>query len=500
MERPEPRPDNIDKMGLPGGAVAGSCDVVQGQSEEGLKALIVAQFRALGLTGQFLLLAGLLFSILAFGSGKIQSHAVLNQVIQGSLEIEQAMARGVLLPVLGDEPLRGFMPTSLQQRVHAEVTAKIDPEYINRIKVWGVDGTLVYNSDGGHIGQLSSLEPAVMRAVHGETVVLQTDDASGNNSTGTELGSVIFEVYMPLINSKGEVIAVGEIYCSIELIMARTARMLADTEGIRFLSLLAGLAGLLVLVALSHRRIREQEQSIAASLRSAEDFAARNKYLLDDSERLRADASRISEALLERIGSDLHEGPIQLLTAVDLYQGQLARHEAGMPLARKANGFVDRAVTELRLISSGLLLPVLDGLDLLGTLKLAVQTCRDDSGTQIDFASGDVECTLLPETRVAIFRIVCEALHNARKHANGRGVSVSVEREGGRIVIVVADAGPGFLEKGNSPTPHGCSKLGLAGMRNRAKSIGAELKIFSRSGLGTQVCLMLAASTVEEAK
>ena len=339
-----------------------------------------------------------------------------------------------------------------------------------------------------------------MRAVHGETVVVQTDEENDHYSTEIGLGSVIFEVYMPLINSNGEVIAVGEIYCSIELIMARTARMLADTEGIRFLSLLAGMAGLLVLVALAHRRIKDQERSIAASLRCAEDFAAHNKHLLSESERLRADASRISEALLERIGSDLHEGPIQLLTAVDLYQGQLARHEVGMPLARKANGFVDRAVTELRLISSGLLLPVLDGLDLLGTLKLAVQTCRDDSGTQIDFASGDVECILHPETRVAIFRIVCEALHNARKHANDRGVSVSVEREGGRIVIVVADAGPGFLEKGNVPAPHGCAKLGLAGMRNRAKSIGAELKIFSRPGLGTQVCLMLAACPEGEVK
>ncbi len=66
----------------------------------------------------------------------------------------------------------------------------------------GVDGTLVYTSDGGRIGQLPSLEPAVMRAVHDETVVVQTDEASGHNSTGTELGSVVFEVYLTRINSR----------------------------------------------------------------------------------------------------------------------------------------------------------------------------------------------------------------------------------------------------------------------------------------------------------
>ena len=42
-DRPEPRPDNRDKMGLPGGAVADSCDFQEGLSNGGLKALILEQ-------------------------------------------------------------------------------------------------------------------------------------------------------------------------------------------------------------------------------------------------------------------------------------------------------------------------------------------------------------------------------------------------------------------------------------------------------------------------
>lgn len=487
-DRPEPRPDNRDKMGLPGGAVADSCDFQEGLSNGGLKALILARIGSLGLTGQFLLLAGLLFSVLAFGSGKIQSHAVLNQVIQGSLEIEQAMARGVLLPVLGDEPLRGYMSTSLQQRVHAEVTAKIDPDYISRIKVWGVDGTLVYNSDGGPVGQLSSLEPAVMRAVHGETVVLQTEDATGETLPNLNLGSVIFEVYMPLINSNGVVIGVGEIYCSIELIMARTARMLADTDGLRFLSLIFGLSGLLVLIAFAHRRMTNQEKSIAASLRKSENYAAHNKHLLAESERMRTEASRISEALLNRIGSDLHDGPIQLLTAYALYQGQLARHEAGLPLACKAGDCIDTAIAELRMISTGLQTSALEGLDLSEILILAVQKFQKESGTEAKLVMAEVMPPLPSETCAEIFKIVSEALHNARKHAGGRGVSVAASVEGQTLAVSISDTGPGMQNGQSSGAGVG---LGLSCMRNRAKAIGAQLIIISDPGLGTVVRLTL---------
>ena len=45
-DRPEPRPDNRDKMGLPGGAVADSCDFQEGLSNGGLKALIAKELNA----------------------------------------------------------------------------------------------------------------------------------------------------------------------------------------------------------------------------------------------------------------------------------------------------------------------------------------------------------------------------------------------------------------------------------------------------------------------
>lgn len=451
---------------------------------------ILNVLRSLGLTAQFLLLATVLYTVLAIGAGRMQNHLISERMIEGSLEIEQALARGVLLSILGDEPIRSFMPMVQQRQVHDAVTTQIDPAYISKVKIWGVDGALVYNSDGP-VDALPSLEPAVMRAVHGETVISRADEVSAENFSDMNLGSIIYEVYMPLVNDKGEVIAVGEIYCSVELLMARISRMLADTDYIRLASLLIGIAGLAVLVAFAQRRIAEQERSIAASLRRADEYAERNRQLFNESERLRTQATQISEALLSRIGSELHDGPIQLLSIAALYRSQLAHAETEMPLARKASDLLDAALTDLRSISTGLVMPTLDGLDLPDTLRLAVQNFRTECGTDVALGLGEVDIALAPDTRTAIYRIVSEALHNARKHAESRGVAVSAEVEGESLVIVVSDKGPGMRQSAEEKRPGSHVSLGLAGMRNRAKSIGAQLDILSRPGRGTQVRLTL---------
>lgn len=451
---------------------------------------VVSFLKSLGLTAQFLLLATVLYTVLAIGAGRIQNHIISERMIEGSLEIEQALARGALLSVLGDEPIRGYLPAPVQRRVHEAVSTQIDPDYISRVKVWGLDGALVYNSHGP-VDALPDLEPAVMRAVHGETVISKASGESVENVEDVELGSVVYEVYMPLVNAKGEIIAVGEIYCSVELLLARISRMLADTDYIRLASLLVGIAGLAVLVAFAQKRLAQQEASIAAALRRSDELAERNRQLFTESERLRMQAAQISDAVLNRIGSELHDGPIQLLSIAALYRSQLIHAETEQPLARKASDLLDAALVDLRAISTGLVLPTLDGLDLGETLQQAVQNFRTECGTEVALDVGGVEADLSSDVRIAIYRMVSEALHNARKHAEGRGVSVTAKEDDGAVVVTVADKGPGIRQsaedaKGGTHVP-----LGLAGMRNRAKSIGARLEVQSRPGRGTMVQIII---------
>ena len=162
---------------------------------------VLAFLRSLGLTAQFLLLATVLYTVLAIGTGTLQNRIISERMIEGSLEIEQALARGVLLSVLGEEPVRDYLPPALKARVHDAVMTQIDPDYINRIKIWGIDGTLVYSSSGP-VESLDALEPSVMRAVRGETIISRADGVSPENIDDVTLGSVVYEVYMPLLNRK----------------------------------------------------------------------------------------------------------------------------------------------------------------------------------------------------------------------------------------------------------------------------------------------------------
>jgi signal transduction histidine kinase len=451
---------------------------------------ILSFLKSIGLTAQFLLLATVLYTVLAIGAGRIQNHIISERMLEGSLEIEQALARGVLLSVLGDQPVQGYLPAGTFDRVHAAVSTQIDPDYINKVKVWGLDGTLVYDSSGvAHPPQ--ELEPAVSRALRGETIISRASEDSEENADDMNLGSVIYEVYMPLVNAKGEIIAVGEIYCSVELLLARISHMLADTDYIRLASLLVGIAGLAVLVAFAQRRLAQQERSIVETLRRADELAERNRQLFNESERLRLQASQISEALLNRIGSELHDGPIQLLSIAALYRSQLIHSEAEVPLARKASDLLDAALADLRSISTGLVLPTLDGLDLTETVRLAVQNFRTEADTPVALDLAEMDVQLSEDTRTAIYRIVSEALHNARKHAEGKGVSVQAAVTDGLLSVAVSDKGPGIRPGESDGKGSGHVSLGLAGMRNRARSIGATLDVQSRPGRGTQVRLML---------
>jgi signal transduction histidine kinase len=460
-----------------------------GAGSEGMSQ-VLGFLRSLGLTVQFLLLATVLYVVLVISTGRIQNNMISSRMIEGSLEIEQALARGVLLSVLGEEPVRDFLPVGLRQSLNVAMASQIDPDYINKVKIWGVDGKLVYDS-AAPVHALGELEPAVARALKGETVIVQANDESPENIEDISLGTVVYEVYMPLMNSRGEIIAVGEIYCSVELLLARISTLLEDTDYIRVTSLLIGIAGLAVLVAFAQRRLAAQERSIEESLARSDELAARNRQLFNESERLRTQAAQISEALLTRIGSELHDGPIQLLSIAALYRSQLIHPEVDQPLAQKASELLDAALVDLRSISTGLVLPTLEGLDLDETLRLAVRTFRTECGTEVALNTNHVDVALSEDVRVAIYRIVSEALHNARKHAEGRGVSVEAEIADDVLRITVSDKGPGIRSALAEDRPQPGVPLGLAGMRNRAKSIGARIDILSRPGRGTQVSLSI---------
>ena len=91
-----------------------------------------------------------------------------------------------------------------------------------------------------------------------------------------------------------------------------------------------------------------------------------------------------------------------------------------------------------------------------------------------------------PGTEREILRIGQEAIHNVKKHAGAKHLTVQLEYGPAELALIVKDDGRGFeSSNGSSPAGH----YGLTGMRERSDLIGGTLEITSELGTGTSVHL-----------
>ena len=86
------------------------------------------------------------------------------------------------------------------------------------------------------------------------------------------------------------------------------------------------------------------------------------------------------------------------------------------------------------------------------------------------------------DTGAQVWRVLQEALTNARRHSRANGVTVVLKTEGGHLIAEVSDDGCGF-------GPESGAGVGRSSMSERAVALGGELQIESEPGQGTRVRL-----------
>ena len=94
----------------------------------------------------------------------------------------------------------------------------------------------------------------------------------------------------------------------------------------------------------------------------------------------------------------------------------------------------------------------------------------------------------LPDsTRIALLRILQEALLNARKHAQAQQIVVILFSDGNTLRLTVKDDGRGFSPSELHARRPDAGGAGLQGMRARAQALGGEFKVQTGPGRGTRV-------------
>jgi signal transduction histidine kinase len=209
-----------------------------------------------------------------------------------------------------------------------------------------------------------------------------------------------------------------------------------------------------------------------------------------------------SERLLVRLGLDLHDGPLQqvyvLAQDVRLLRDQLVSLVASEHREPVVGRFADlesqlaELHQDLRDLAHSLeprsLLeqPLPDAVG----RELAALSRRTGIATSLTL-EGSFD-TLTASQRIALLRVLQEALSNVRQHSGSRRVEVTLHHdEADGVRLAIRDNGHGFDPAAVTPAENGSSGLGLAGMRERVRLLGGGLEIDSAAGGPTVVTATL---------
>ncbi|RKY03666.1 hypothetical protein DRP77_05670 [Candidatus Poribacteria bacterium] len=200
-------------------------------------------------------------------------------------------------------------------------------------------------------------------------------------------------------------------------------------------------------------------------------------------EQLREGLIKAREEERRRIARELHDQIGQTLTGIKLMLESKARESADESL-REIKELISGLISRLRNLLSDLQPSALAKKGLLTALKSYFKRYSDQTGVRVVFSQRGLRRRLPAEVKIAVYRIVQEALTNVARHAGVNEARVEIRAEGDKISLKVEDEGKGFdpdavLRSGTA--------YGLAGMRDRATAIGGWLRVDSAPGRGTRV-------------
>ncbi len=198
---------------------------------------------------------------------------------------------------------------------------------------------------------------------------------------------------------------------------------------------------------------------------------------IDELSRTRRGAVDAQAAELRRIERDLHDGAQARLVALSLQLGRAEERLHNDPeaatLIRQAREEATAAIGELRSLARGIAPPILTDRGLAAAVEALASR-----------APGEVRVSADPGARTpvavetAAYFVVAESLTNVAKHAPGASATVSIERTEDRLIVEIADDGPGGALSDGS---------GLTGLRRRVEALDGELTVTSPPGAGTAI-------------
>ncbi|MBI5031223.1 MAG: PAS domain S-box protein [Chloroflexi bacterium] len=245
------------------------------------------------------------------------------------------------------------------------------------------------------------------------------------------------------------------------------------------------LVGVINLGTRAPRTITPEELSLLAAIGQQVGIAVENARLYDQAEQSAAVAERT------RLARELHDSVTQSLYSVTLYAEAAAillesgKHVDAVQHLRELRDTAQEALREMRLLIYELRPLALEKSGFAAALQARLDAVETRGGVKVEFqVEGEERLSL--SVQQELYHIAQEALNNTIKHAHAHRVQVHLAFLNDCARLEICDDGAGFdpgkLHRGG---------LGLAGMKERAQKIGAQLEIKSELGKGTLVRVIM---------
>lgn len=234
----------------------------------------------------------------------------------------------------------------------------------------------------------------------------------------------------------------------------------------------------------------------ARSLPEARQLAGYFNAMATTLQQVQADNTELTQALMAlqereraRLGQTLHDDLGQYLSGIRaqacLLQAVAQQPEQVLNTAQQLDANCQRLQEGFRALIRDLYPVVLEHLQLDEALHLLASNWQTAQRVQCHVRiSGTLPNLPLP-TKAHLYRLVQEALTNVAKHAQASEVRVRLHFQGQRLRLFIRDNGRGA----QLPQRPG---IGLRSIHERARSLGALLRVHSRPQAGWALCLTLA--------
>jgi PAS domain S-box-containing protein len=197
-----------------------------------------------------------------------------------------------------------------------------------------------------------------------------------------------------------------------------------------------------------------------------------------------------------RISRELHDDTAQALANLSRGLDSLMSSTRGLekPVINEINklhDIADLALEGVRRYSQDLRPSILDDLGLVPAFEWLISNLEKNTGISVEADFSEAEFRLVPDKELAVFRICQEVLSNIRRHSGAKIVRITLDYETAALTIIIRDDGQGFVLPKRTSDLAVSGRLGIIGMRERARLVGGTLIIQSEIGKGTTVTLRI---------